>query len=44
MADRLNGESWYSRALPILEAVRDVEGTDESYRLYIGSLADRSGL
>lgn len=44
MADRLNDESWYSRALPILEAVRDVESTDESYLLQIGTLADRTGL
>ncbi len=37
-------ETWYSRALPILEAVRDVEGTDNAYVLQIGDLADRTGL
>lgn len=38
------GDTWYLRALPILEAVREVEGTDESYVLRIGALADRTGL
>jgi hypothetical protein len=37
-------ETWYSRALPILEAVREVEGSDESYLLGTGALADRTGL
>jgi hypothetical protein len=37
-------DAWYSRALPILEAVRDIEGSDESYVFQIGALADRTGL
>lgn len=44
MAERVNDDTWYSLALPILEAIRDLEGSDESYALTIGSLADRTGL
>ncbi len=44
MASHPNDDTWYSRAVPILRAVREVEGTDESYVLQIGSLADRTGL
>ncbi len=40
----MTSDSWYSRALPILEAVRDVEGSEESSLLMIGALADRTGL
>lgn len=48
MSDRINtepdDETWYSKCLPILEAVREVERTDESFLLQIGWLADRTGL
>lgn len=37
-------ETWYSCAIPILKAVRGVEGTDDAYVLQIGDLADRTGL
>ncbi len=37
----MSSETWYSRALPILEAVRDVEGTEEARALPIGGLAER---
>ncbi len=40
----MTSETWYSRALPILGAVRDVEATDDSYVFQIGDLADRTGL
>jgi len=39
-----DNDVWYSRALPILKAVRDIEGSDESYVFMIGDLADRTGL
>lgn len=44
MADRPNDETWYSRALPILQAVREVEGTDEAHAIPIGALAERLSL
>lgn len=47
MTDRINAgadDTWYSMCLPILEAVREVEGTDESHFLRIASLADRTRL
>lgn len=43
-AEAIPGDTWYSRALPILEAVRDVEGSEESFLFMIGDLADRTGL
>ena len=43
-ADAMTADTWYSRALPILEAVRDTEGSDESFVFMIGDLADRTGL
>ncbi len=44
MVDPSSDDTWYSRALPILQAVREVEGTDESYVFQIGDLADRTGI
>lgn len=40
----MSNDSWYSRALPILQAVGEVEGTEDAYGLRIGDLADRTGL
>jgi hypothetical protein len=43
-SDAMTTDTWHSRAVPILEAVRDVEGMEEAYGLQIGYLAERTGL
>lgn len=37
-------DTWYSRAVPILGAIAELEGGEQAYVLTIGDLADRVGL
>ena len=37
-------DTWFSRAVPILEALAELETTGKAYALPIGEVADRTGL